>query len=137
MLPPDSTLRRRPCAGYLAANNIPWPLLESGHLDLSDDAFRQQARAYPAVSPASTQERARQVDLRRHRWQQTLERFNVALAIIEDRLALFIVPRPTAQDQRPHVLFLSGTHAVEAKVREGAEQTVARRCVSAGLLSLR
>jgi hypothetical protein len=36
---------------WLAANNIPWPVLESGRLDLSDDAFRQQARAYPAVSP--------------------------------------------------------------------------------------
>jgi DNA polymerase-1 len=36
---------------YLANNNIPWPLHESGHLDLSEDTFRQQARAYPAVSP--------------------------------------------------------------------------------------
>jgi DNA polymerase-1 len=38
-------------AGWLAANNIPWPVLESGRLDLSDDTFRQQAKAYPAVSP--------------------------------------------------------------------------------------
>jgi hypothetical protein len=38
-------------AWWLAANNIPWPLLESGHLDLGDNTFRQQARAYPAVSP--------------------------------------------------------------------------------------
>ena len=38
-------------AAWLVANNIPWPLLESGNLDLSDDTFRQQARAYPAVSP--------------------------------------------------------------------------------------
>jgi hypothetical protein len=36
---------------WLAANDMPWPLLESGNLDLSDDTFRQQARAYPAVSP--------------------------------------------------------------------------------------
>jgi hypothetical protein len=36
---------------FLGANNIPWPLLESGRLDLSDDTFRQQARAYPMVSP--------------------------------------------------------------------------------------
>ena len=43
----------RPIAvrSWLAANNIPWPLLESGRLDLSDDTFRQQAPAYPAVSP--------------------------------------------------------------------------------------
>jgi DNA polymerase family A len=38
-------------ASYLARNDIPWPLLDSGHLDLTDDTFRQQARAYPAVSP--------------------------------------------------------------------------------------
>jgi DNA polymerase I len=38
-------------AAWLAANDIPWPLLESGDLDLSDDTFRQQSRAYPTVSP--------------------------------------------------------------------------------------
>src|SRR5262245_59711354 len=38
-------------AKWLAAQNIPWPLLESGHLDLTDDTFRHQARAYPIVSP--------------------------------------------------------------------------------------
>jgi DNA polymerase family A len=38
-------------AGWLAANSIPWPLLESGRLDLSDEAFRQQAKAYPIVAP--------------------------------------------------------------------------------------
>jgi DNA polymerase-1 len=38
-------------ARWLTTNNIPWPLLESGCLDLSDGTFRQQARAYPAVSP--------------------------------------------------------------------------------------
>ena len=37
-------------AAWLFATNIPWPLLESGRLDLSDDTFRQMARAYPAVS---------------------------------------------------------------------------------------
>ena len=37
-------------ARWLAAHNIPWPLLESGHLDLTDDTFRHQARAYPQVS---------------------------------------------------------------------------------------
>jgi hypothetical protein len=36
---------------YLAANGIPWPRLESGRLDLSDDTFRQMARSHPAVSP--------------------------------------------------------------------------------------
>jgi DNA polymerase family A len=38
-------------AAWLTAQNIPWPLLESSNLDLSDDTFRQQARAYPSVSP--------------------------------------------------------------------------------------
>jgi hypothetical protein len=38
-------------AHYLAIHGIPWPRLESGRLDLSDDAFRQMAKAYPAVSP--------------------------------------------------------------------------------------
>src|SRR5262249_11396237 len=36
---------------WLIANNIPWPRLESGRLDLEDDTFRQQARAHPAVAP--------------------------------------------------------------------------------------
>jgi hypothetical protein len=36
---------------WLAAQGIPWPLLESGRPDLSDDTFRQQARAYPSVAP--------------------------------------------------------------------------------------
>ena len=38
-------------ASLLAANRIPWPRLESGRLDLSDNTFRQQARAYPRISP--------------------------------------------------------------------------------------
>ena len=38
-------------AGWLELNNIPWPRLESGRLDLEDDTFRQMARAHPAVSP--------------------------------------------------------------------------------------
>jgi hypothetical protein len=36
---------------WLAQASIPWPRLESGRLDLSDDTFRQMARVYPAVSP--------------------------------------------------------------------------------------
>ena len=45
------TFKAERFAQWLATNDIPWPLLESGNLDLSDDTFRQQARAYPAVSP--------------------------------------------------------------------------------------
>jgi DNA polymerase I len=36
---------------YLVTHGIPWPRLESGRLDLSDNAFRQMAKAYPVVSP--------------------------------------------------------------------------------------
>ena len=36
---------------YLIREGIPWPRLESGALDLSDDAFRQMARQYPQVAP--------------------------------------------------------------------------------------
>jgi hypothetical protein len=38
-------------AHWLATLGIPWPLLESGNLALDDETFRQQARAYPVVSP--------------------------------------------------------------------------------------
>jgi hypothetical protein len=38
-------------ARVLASHGIPWPLLESGQLDLADDTFRQMARAYPLVAP--------------------------------------------------------------------------------------
>jgi DNA polymerase-1 len=45
------TFKAERFAVWLATADIPWPLLESGNLDLSDDTFRQQARAYPTVSP--------------------------------------------------------------------------------------
>jgi DNA polymerase-1 len=38
-------------AAFLVSNNIPWPTLESGRLDLDDNTFRQMARAYPIVAP--------------------------------------------------------------------------------------
>jgi DNA polymerase I len=46
-----TTFRRDRFAAWLARENIPWPLLESGELDLKDDTFRQMAPIYPAVSP--------------------------------------------------------------------------------------
>jgi DNA polymerase-1 len=36
---------------YLARNQIPWPRLPSGGLDLTDDTFREMARARPALAP--------------------------------------------------------------------------------------
>jgi DNA polymerase-1 len=38
-------------AAYLVRQHIPWPLLESGRLDLSDDTFREMARHYPILAP--------------------------------------------------------------------------------------
>ena len=38
-------------AAWLLRAGIPWPRLATGKLDLSDDAFRQSARAYPEVAP--------------------------------------------------------------------------------------
>ena len=38
-------------AAWLNRVGIPWPRLESGRLDLSDDAFREAARAHPEVAP--------------------------------------------------------------------------------------
>lgn len=36
---------------YLISQNIPWPILESGRLDLKDDTFKEMARAYPILAP--------------------------------------------------------------------------------------
>jgi hypothetical protein len=38
-------------AHWLVEQDIPWPRLETGKLDLEDDTFRQMAKAYPAVAP--------------------------------------------------------------------------------------
>jgi hypothetical protein len=36
---------------WLGKNKIPWPRLESGNLNLSDDTFKEMARTYPQVAP--------------------------------------------------------------------------------------
>jgi hypothetical protein len=38
-------------AAWLIKAAIPWPRLETGRLDLSDGAFREMSRAFPAVAP--------------------------------------------------------------------------------------
>jgi hypothetical protein len=38
-------------ATWLAQAGIPWPRLERGRLDLSNDAFREMARGYPNIAP--------------------------------------------------------------------------------------
>ena len=47
----DRTFKLERWAHFLAAHGIPWPVLDSGQLDLSDDAFRQAAKTYPLVAP--------------------------------------------------------------------------------------
>ncbi len=36
---------------FLARQGIPWPRLETGSLDLSDEAFREMAKGHPIISP--------------------------------------------------------------------------------------
>ena len=45
------TFKAERWGAYLAANDIPWPRLESGQLDLGDKTFREMAKSFPAVSP--------------------------------------------------------------------------------------
>jgi len=45
------TFKAAKFAEWLARANIPWPRLESGQLDLSDEAFRECARSHPVVAP--------------------------------------------------------------------------------------
>jgi hypothetical protein len=45
------TFKRERFEAWLARQGIPWPRLESGQLDLSDEAFRQGARSHPTVAP--------------------------------------------------------------------------------------
>ena len=43
--------KRDKFSDWLIRNNIPWPRLESGALDLQDDTFREMARIHPIVAP--------------------------------------------------------------------------------------
>jgi DNA polymerase family A len=45
------TFKRDRFENFLIRHGLPWPVLESGQLDLSDDTFREMARSYPIVSP--------------------------------------------------------------------------------------
>ena len=38
-------------AAWLARTEVTWPRLSSGRLDLSDDTFREMARAHPVIAP--------------------------------------------------------------------------------------
>ena len=45
-----TTFKRDRFARYLSQHGIPWPMRETGELELSDDVFRSQAKAHPAVA---------------------------------------------------------------------------------------
>ena len=45
------TFKSERWAKLVAALGIPWPMLESGQLDLSDDTFRQMAKSHAVVAP--------------------------------------------------------------------------------------
>ena len=45
------TFKAAKFAAWLERTGVAWPRLLSGELDLSDDAFREQARSHPEVSP--------------------------------------------------------------------------------------
>ena len=38
-------------ARWLVTNNVPWPRLPTGKLDLGDETFREMAKVHPSVSP--------------------------------------------------------------------------------------
>ena len=45
------TFKAAKFADWLSRSGLAWPRLESGNLDLSDDAFRECARSHPVVAP--------------------------------------------------------------------------------------
>jgi hypothetical protein len=47
----DGHFRTEKFAKWLVENNIPWPRLDSGVLDLKDDTFKEMARTYPKIAP--------------------------------------------------------------------------------------
>jgi hypothetical protein len=46
-----NTFKHDRFANWLQRHGMPWPRLDSGHLDLSNDTFRQMARTHPSISP--------------------------------------------------------------------------------------
>jgi DNA polymerase-1 len=46
-----TTFKLERFANYLVREDIPWPRLPSGQLDLTDDTFREQARTSPKIAP--------------------------------------------------------------------------------------
>jgi DNA polymerase-1 len=45
----NGSFRRHLFAEYLIRNNIPWPVLKSGELELTDDVFKERSKAFPQL----------------------------------------------------------------------------------------
>lgn len=88
-------------ARFLAEHQIPWPALESGRLDLSDDTFRSQAKAHPAIA-----------ELREARSSLGQMRLFENLAIGPDdrnRTAIMPFQSRTGRNQPSNAKFIFGT----------------------------
>jgi hypothetical protein len=97
-----STFKLARFEAWLAASGIGWPRLDSGQLDLTDDTFRQMAKACPAVSP-----------LRELRHTLSQLRLN-ELAVGSDgrnRTMLSIMRSKTGRNQPSNSKFLFGAPA--------------------------
>ncbi|MFI5421660.1 MAG: DNA polymerase I, partial [Nitrososphaerales archaeon] len=45
----NGSFRRHLFSEYLIRNNIPWPVLKSGELELTDDVFKERSNAFPQL----------------------------------------------------------------------------------------
>ena len=45
------TFKAQRFADWLISNNVPWPVLPSGKLDLKDNTFKDMARTFPQIAP--------------------------------------------------------------------------------------
>ena len=98
------TFKENRFEAYLERHNIPWPRLESGHLDLDDSkrhVFREMAKLYPPISP-----------LRELRHALSTMRLFEDLAIGEDgrnRAILSAFGSRTGRNQPSNAKFIFGT----------------------------
>jgi DNA polymerase-1 len=103
---------------FLAEHRVPWPTLPSGRLDLSDDTFRSQAKAHPAIA-----------ELREARSSLGQMRLFENLAIgPDDRNRTGIMPfrSRTGRNQPSNAKFIFGTSRwLRSLIRPPADMAVA------------
>jgi len=96
-----TTFKEELFARFLVEHRIPWPALASGRLDLSDDTFRSQAKAHPAIA-----------ELREARSSLGQMRLFENLAIGPDdrnRTAIMPFQSKTSRNQPSNAKFIFGT----------------------------